>query len=70
MHQLTNHMAAMNDAYGKMGAITWLVGGDFNTAPDEPRFAKEKTTRALTGDGFTWCWQNVPFANRVFSSRR
>jgi endonuclease/exonuclease/phosphatase family metal-dependent hydrolase len=65
MRQLTNHMAAMNDAYGKLGSLTWIVGGDFNTAPDDPRFAKEKTTRALTENDFSWCWQNIPFANRI-----
>lgn len=65
IRQLMNHMAAMNDAYGKLGAITWIVGGDFNTAPDDPRFAKEKTIRALTENGFAWCWQNIPFANRI-----
>ncbi len=65
MRQLSNHMAAMNDAYGKLGALSWLVGGDFNTAPDDPRFAKEKTTRILAENGFTWCWQNVSFASRV-----
>jgi endonuclease/exonuclease/phosphatase (EEP) superfamily protein YafD len=65
IRQLTNHMAAMNDAYGKLGGITWLVGGDFNTAPDDPRFAKEKTTRALTENSFAWCWQNIPFPNRI-----
>ena len=42
MHQLLSHMKAMKDTYGKMGALTWIVGGDFNTAPDEPRFAGEK----------------------------
>jgi endonuclease/exonuclease/phosphatase family metal-dependent hydrolase len=65
MRQLANHMAAMNDVYEKLGAITWLVGGDFNTAPDDPRFASEKTMLALTENGFSWCWQNVPFGNRV-----
>jgi endonuclease/exonuclease/phosphatase (EEP) superfamily protein YafD len=65
MRQLTNHMAAMNDAYGTLGALTWIVGGDFNTAPDDPRFAREKTTRFLTDNGFSWCWQNIPVANRI-----
>lgn len=65
IRQLTNHMAAMNDAYGKLGAITWIVGGDFNTAPDDPRFVREKTTRALAENGFAWCWQKIPFAQRV-----
>lgn len=65
IRQLSNHMAAMNDAYAKLGTLSWIVGGDFNTAPDDGRFAKEKTTRALAENGFAWCWQNVPFSNRV-----
>ncbi len=65
IRQLGEHISAMNDAYGKLGAITWIVGGDFNTAPDDTRFAKEKTTRALLENGFTWCWQNTPFPSRI-----
>lgn len=65
MRQLSNHMAAMNDAYGKLGTLSWVVGGDFNTAPDDQRFAMEKTTRILAENGFSWSWQNVSFASRV-----
>ena len=65
MHQLISHMKAMKDTYGKMGALTWIVGGDFNTAPDEPRFAGEKTVPALLADGFSWAWQGIPFSSRI-----
>jgi endonuclease/exonuclease/phosphatase (EEP) superfamily protein YafD len=65
MHQLISHMRAMKDAYGKMGALTWIVGGDFNTTPDEPRFAREKTVPALLADGFSWAWQGIPASSRV-----
>ena len=65
MHQLTAHMRDMNDAYGKLGTVSCIVGGDFNTAPDDPRFARETTTRVLRETGFSWCWQNIPFANRI-----
>ncbi|MDQ2867575.1 MAG: endonuclease/exonuclease/phosphatase family protein [Verrucomicrobiota bacterium] len=65
MRQLCAHMDAMENAYGKLGEITWIVGGDFNTAPDDPRFATEKTTHLLTARGFSWCWQNVPAADRI-----
>jgi endonuclease/exonuclease/phosphatase (EEP) superfamily protein YafD len=65
MLQMVAHMKAMDSAYGKLGALSWIVGGDFNTAPDDPRFAREKTMRALTGNGLAWSWQNIPFANRV-----
>lgn len=65
MRQLLLHMKAMNTAYGKLGSLTWLVGGDFNTAPDEPRFASEKTIPNLLADGFLWSWQGTPFASRI-----
>ena len=65
MRQLLAHMKDMETAYGKLGALTWLVGGDFNTAPDDVRFKDDKTTAGLTSNGFLWCWQNMPFQNRV-----
>jgi len=65
MQQLRAHMKAMNGAYGKMGALTWIVGGDFNTAPDEPRFAGEKTVPGLLADGFSWVWQGIPLSSRI-----
>jgi endonuclease/exonuclease/phosphatase (EEP) superfamily protein YafD len=65
MHQLISHMKRMRETYGKMGALTWIVGGDFNTTPDEPRFAREKTVPALLADGFSWAWQGIPASSRV-----
>jgi endonuclease/exonuclease/phosphatase family metal-dependent hydrolase len=65
MRQLRSHMKAMNNAYATMGALTWIVGGDFNTAPDDPRFAGEKTVPYLLADGFAWVWQGIPFASRI-----
>jgi endonuclease/exonuclease/phosphatase (EEP) superfamily protein YafD len=65
MRQLLSHLKAMKDAYGKMGALTWIVGGDFNTAPDDARFADEKTVRNLLADGFNWVWQGIPLSSRI-----
>jgi endonuclease/exonuclease/phosphatase family metal-dependent hydrolase len=65
MQQLLAHMRAMNTAYGKLGSLCWVVGGDFNTAPDEPRFASEKTISNLRADGFRWCWESVAFTSRI-----
>jgi len=64
MRQLLTHMKAMKGTYGQRGALTWIVGGDFNTAPDEPRFAREKTVPALLADGFNWAWAGVPSSSR------
>lgn len=65
MQQLVAHLKAMNGAYSKLGSLSWIVGGDFNTAPDEPRFAREKTIATLRADGFRWCWEGIPFHSRV-----
>jgi endonuclease/exonuclease/phosphatase (EEP) superfamily protein YafD len=65
VRQLIAHMQAMKDAYGRLGVLTWIVGGDFNTSPDDPRFAREKTTQMLASNGFQWSWQNVPVSERV-----
>jgi endonuclease/exonuclease/phosphatase (EEP) superfamily protein YafD len=65
MQQLLTHMKAMNNVYSKLGALHWVVGGDFNTASDEPRFASEKTIASLRGEGFRWSWESVPFNSRI-----
>jgi endonuclease/exonuclease/phosphatase family metal-dependent hydrolase len=65
MVQLRSHMKAMNHAYHKLGALTWIVGGDFNTSPDDPRFASEKTVPNLLADGFRWSWEGIPFPSRI-----
>jgi endonuclease/exonuclease/phosphatase family metal-dependent hydrolase len=65
MQQLVAHMKAMENAYAKLGRLTWIVGGDFNTAPDEPRFASERTVPTLAAAGFRWCWEGVPFTSRI-----
>jgi endonuclease/exonuclease/phosphatase family metal-dependent hydrolase len=65
MQQLIAHMKAMENAYGKLGALSWIVGGDFNTAPDEPRFAGEKTVPRLRAAGFRWGWEGIPFTARI-----
>jgi len=65
MQQLIAHMKAMENAYGKLGPLSWIVGGDFNTAPDEPRFAGEKTVPSLRAAGFRWGWEGIPFTSRV-----
>lgn len=65
MEQLVIHMKAMESAYGKLGSLSWIVGGDFNTAPDEPRFASERTIPTLRAQGFPWCWENTPFNSRI-----
>jgi len=63
--QLLSHIEAMQRAYGGLGRIAWLVGGDFNTSLDDPRFASENTLRNLLKNGYQWIWQNVPERARM-----
>ena len=49
---------------------TVIVGGDFNTNPDEPAFAEEKTLTNLTAAGFTNCWADVPLEKRITHPKR
>jgi endonuclease/exonuclease/phosphatase (EEP) superfamily protein YafD len=65
MRQLLVHMKDMETAYGKLGSIAWLVGGDFNSAPDDPRFKADKTTPNLIANGFRWSWEGMPLQSRV-----
>lgn len=65
IRQLLDHMRAMENAYGKLGALTWIVGGDFNTDPADQRFRAEKSIPMLIEHGMRWIWQNVPIENRV-----
>ncbi len=59
MRQLRAHIDAMRAAYEKLGHIACIVGGDFNTSPDDKRFAAEKTLRDLMSSGFAWALQNL-----------
>ena len=65
MQQLLGHIKAMSERFGGKARITWVIGGDFNTAPDEPRFAREKTLRALLSSGFRWAWEGIPLSSRI-----
>jgi endonuclease/exonuclease/phosphatase family metal-dependent hydrolase len=65
MLQLITHMKAMEKIYAKLGTLTWIVGGDFNTAPDELRFASEKTLASLRAQNFRWAWEAMPFNSRI-----
>lgn len=65
IRQLVVHMKAMRNAYAPLGNLSWIVGGDYNTAPDDPRFTAEKSVRSLLDNGFQWSWRNIPFAQRI-----
>ncbi len=63
--QLIAHMQEMEAVYAKLGTLTWVVGGDFNTTPDDPRFQAEKTTPMLTQSGLLWSWRGMSLEQRI-----
>ena len=44
---------------------TVIVGGDFNTNPDEGGLVDEQTLNTLERAGFTNCWAGVPLEARI-----
>jgi endonuclease/exonuclease/phosphatase (EEP) superfamily protein YafD len=63
--QLVSHAAAMEKAYGGLGEVGIVIGGDYNTSSDDPRFGSEQTFKILEAAGFQSAWKDVPFARRV-----
>lgn len=63
--QLLTHVKEMEKAYSKLGKVAVVIGGDFNTSLDDPKFQEEKTLRLLQKAGFDWCWTGVPFEKRI-----
>lgn len=63
--QLLAHVADMEKAYAGRGSIGVVIGGDFNTSLDDPKFAEERTLRHLIDAGFTWGWKDIPFEKRI-----
>jgi endonuclease/exonuclease/phosphatase family metal-dependent hydrolase len=62
--QLLAHAEQMEKAYSKTGRVALVIGGDFNTSPDDPTFADERTFAILRG-AFSWCWEGKPFRERI-----
>lgn len=52
--QLMAHVKAMQAAYGKLGKVAVIIGGDMNTSLDDPRFGAERTLRDFVSAGYTW----------------
>ena len=65
LRQLLAHIKEMEAAYATLGSLTWVIGGDYNTAPDDSRFKDEKTTKSLTDNQFRWSWEGMPLDQRI-----
>jgi len=63
---LRAHIQKMRAAYGKAYEhVSVLVGGDFNTSPDDERFKEEKTLRSFLDDGYTWGFAKSSYSDRI-----
>jgi endonuclease/exonuclease/phosphatase family metal-dependent hydrolase len=62
--QLLTHAEQMEKAYSKIGRVALVIGGDFNTSPDDSRFAEEQTFPVLRNT-FWWCWEGRQFRERI-----
>jgi endonuclease/exonuclease/phosphatase family metal-dependent hydrolase len=62
--QLLSHSVQMERTYSKIGKVAVIVGGDYNTSPDDPKFAAEQTFSILRA-AFSWCWEGKPLHERI-----
>lgn len=65
IRQLLAHIDDMERAYSKLGELTWLLLGDYNTDGSDARFAKDRTFSMLKERGFKWTFEGVPLEQRV-----
>jgi endonuclease/exonuclease/phosphatase family metal-dependent hydrolase len=62
--QILNHIRDMIAPAMPM-VKSFVVGGDFNTNPDQPDFAEEKTLSKLTDAGFSNPMDGMPLVQRI-----
>jgi len=63
--QLLAHEKAMTALYTPRGKTALLIGGDFNSDPDDPRYTNDHTLALLRGAPLEWVFQGVPRAQRI-----
>jgi endonuclease/exonuclease/phosphatase family metal-dependent hydrolase len=64
--QLLSHAREIEKIYSQIGKVAVVVGGDYNTTPDDPKFAAEQTFLILRA-AFSWCWEGKPFRSSTTS---
>lgn len=64
IEQLLNHTREVISSAMPM-VKSFVVGGDFNTNPDQPEFAEEKTLTKLAAAGFRNATQDAPLLQRI-----
>lgn len=62
--QLSNHVKTVATLLTNDLEVV-LIGGDFNTNPDQLTFVSEKTLRLFADDGYSSGFEGVPLARRV-----
>jgi endonuclease/exonuclease/phosphatase family metal-dependent hydrolase len=65
IRQLIEHLRETLPIYQQRGPCAVVIGGDFNTSADDPRFASDPTLKALRAAGFHWTHDGIAPENRV-----
>ncbi|HEY8899281.1 MAG TPA: endonuclease/exonuclease/phosphatase family protein [Chthoniobacterales bacterium] len=63
--QLIAHIREMTALYGPRGGTGVVVGGDFNSDPDDSRYAKDHTIPMLRASALEWAFKNLPHGKRI-----
>jgi endonuclease/exonuclease/phosphatase family metal-dependent hydrolase len=63
--QLLAHEQAMTALYAQRGKTALLIGGDFNSDPDDARYTNDHTLALLRSAPLEWVFKDVPRAQRV-----
>jgi len=63
--QLLAHVKEMTALYAPRAKTALLIGGDFNSDPDDSRYANDHTLALLRGAPLEWVFKDVPRAQRI-----
>jgi endonuclease/exonuclease/phosphatase family metal-dependent hydrolase len=63
--QLLAHVGEMEKAYASLGKVSVVIGGDFNTSREDPKFREEETLEMFRKAGYKWAWEGVSFKDRI-----
>jgi endonuclease/exonuclease/phosphatase family metal-dependent hydrolase len=65
VRQLLAHIGSELPKYREGGAPAVLIAGDFNTDPDSPQFAAERTIAMVREAGFVSAFEGMPKSGRI-----
>jgi endonuclease/exonuclease/phosphatase family metal-dependent hydrolase len=63
--QLLVHAKDMTALYAPRGKTALIIGGDFNSDSDDPRYGNDHSVGLLRDAGLTWVFRDVPRTQRI-----